>query len=96
MSDTPKRVRVKTWAPPGHVRTPRYLRGKTGEIERSLGPFANPEQQAYGHDGDPLMLHRVRFEMREVWGPETDHPTDTIEAEIYEHWLEPVTQAQGG
>ena len=42
-----KRVRVKAMMPPGHVRAPAYLRGKTGEIERALGPFGNPERLAY-------------------------------------------------
>ncbi|WP_255765967.1 SH3-like domain-containing protein [Nereida sp. MMG025] len=83
-------VRVKTWAPPGHVRTPAYLRGKTGVIERSLGPFGNPEELAYGHDGTPTLLRRVRFTMSEVWGPDCEAASDTIEAEIYEHWLEPA------
>jgi nitrile hydratase len=27
--------------------------------------------------------------MAEVWGPDTDRPDDTIDAEIYSHWLEP-------
>ncbi len=81
-------VRVKSYSPPGHVRTPYYLRGKTGIIERVLGPFPNPEQLAYGLKAEPLPLCRVRFSMSEVWGEDTDNPSDTIEAEIYAHWLE--------
>jgi len=45
-----ERVRVRAMMPPGHVRTPAYLRGKTGVIERPLGRFPNPEQRAYGLD----------------------------------------------
>ncbi|MEL6509004.1 MAG: SH3-like domain-containing protein [Pseudomonadota bacterium] len=89
MSD-PTFVRVKTMMPPGHIRTPAYLRGKTGWIERKLGPFGNPEQQAYGLPGDLLTLYRVRFTMAEVWGDQAERPQDTLDAEIYEHWLEPV------
>ena len=84
------KVRVKRLAPPGHVRTPWYLRGKTGEIERTLGPFPNPEHLAYGHAGERLPLHRVRFTMAELWGPDAENPADVIEAEIYAHWLEPA------
>ncbi len=84
------RVRVRDYMPPGHVRTPAYLRGKTGTIERTLGPFPNPEVRAYGHTGDPLPLHRVRFTMSEIWGPAAERPDDTLEAEIYAHWLEPA------
>ena len=82
------RVRVRTMAPPGHIRTPFYLRGKTGEVERELGAFGNPEEQAYGRIGDKRGLIRVRFSMGEVWGPEAENPTDTLDAEIFEHWLE--------
>jgi len=85
-----ERVRVRLDMPPGHIRTPAYLRGKIGEIERTLGPFPNPEQLAYRRKGTPLPLHRVRFTMAEVWGENAETPTDTLEAEIYAHWLEPV------
>jgi nitrile hydratase len=76
--------------PPGHVRTPYYLRGKTGVVERVLGPFPNPENLAYSVAAPELALLRVNFTMREVWGPEAEKPDDTIEAEIYAHWLEKV------
>ena len=85
-----ERVRVRADMPPGHIRTPAYLRGKCGVIERTLGPFPNPEQLAYRHKGTPLALHRVRFTMAEIWGNASETPTDTIEAEIYAHWLEPA------
>ena len=83
-------MRVRADMPPGHVRTPAYLRGKTGLVERALGPFPNPEQLAYRQEGTALPLLRVRFTMAEVWGDGADHPNDTIDAEIYAHWLEPV------
>jgi len=83
--------RVRADMPPGHVRTPSYLRGKTGWVERTLGPFPNPEELAYGHKGTPLPLMRLRFTMGEVWGTGTDNPNDTIDAEIYANWLEPAS-----
>jgi nitrile hydratase len=83
-------VRVKDWFPPGHVRTPFFLRGKVGVIERELGAFENPEQRAYRQQADMRKLVRVRFTMAEVWGDGAETPTDTLDAEIYEHWLEPV------
>ncbi len=82
------RVRVKTMMPPGHVRTPAYLRGKEGVIERTLGRFKNPEQLAYGLPAEEKPLYRVRFTMGEVWGDQAECPTDTLDAEIYAHWLE--------
>ncbi len=85
-----ERVRVHMAMPPGHVRTPAYLRGRTGTIERGLGSFANPEQLAYGVAATALPLHRVRFTMAELWGDAAERPDDTLDAEIYGHWLEPL------
>lgn len=85
-----ERVRVKTMMPPGHVRAPAYLRGKEGVIERELGAFSNPEQLAYGLKAEKQPLFRVRFTMAEVWGERAERPDDTVDAEIYGHWLEKV------
>jgi nitrile hydratase len=83
------KVRVLEQWPPGHVRTPGYLRGKVGVIERTIGNFNNPEQNAYHLKPNQPLLRRVRFKMSEVWGNKAEKPDDVIEAEIYEHWLEP-------
>lgn len=82
-------VRIRAAMPPGHVRAPTYLRGKTGVIERVIAPFGNPEQLAYGLPAPEQMLYRVRFSMAQVWGPDAAQPNDTVDAEIYEHWIEP-------
>ena len=87
-----ERVGVASMAPPGHVRAPWYLRGKTGVIERRLGAFANPEKLAYGLPAEKRALFRVRFTMAEVWGDKAERPTDTVDAELYAHWLEPVEE----
>lgn len=85
------RVRVKAANPPGHRRTPSYIRGKKGEIERVCGRFLNPEELAYGFDGEPRrVLYRVRFMQKEVWPGYASPGEDFIELEIYEHWLEPA------
>ncbi|MEM9795454.1 MAG: SH3-like domain-containing protein [Pseudomonadota bacterium] len=75
--------------PPGHVRTPAYLRGHIGAVERVLGPFPNPEELAYGRDSAPLQLYRVRFRLGDLWDG-AEAPEDTLDAEIYAHWLEPA------
>ena len=83
------KVRVRRAHPPGHRRTPFYIRGKQGVIERVCGSFPNPEELAYGFDGRPLrVLYRVRFVQREVWPGYAGPAHDTIDMEIYEHWLE--------
>lgn len=83
-------VLVKSMMPPGHVRTPAYLRGKRGVIERELGEFANPERAAYRLKKEMQPLVRVRFSMGEIWGEAAENPDDTLDAEIYAHWLEKV------
>ena len=76
---------------PGHVRTPMYVRGKTGVIERVVGSFPNPELLAVGHSGLPYkMLYRVNFRQDDLWEDYGGPAEDTLEIEIYEHWLAPV------
>ena len=83
------RVRVRAAMPPGHVRTPAYLRGRTGVVERVLGPFPDPERLAYRQPAPRVPLYRVRFRMADLWAaPEATG--DVLEAEIYAHWLEPA------
>lgn len=96
-----KRVRVRADAPPGHVRTPWMARGRLGVVERICGHFANPEELAYGRDGLPKQpLYRVRFALSQLW-PQTDGfadgfgAADTIDVEIFEHWLEPFYDYDG-
>jgi nitrile hydratase len=85
------RVRVRAAFPPGHVRTPFYVRGKSGVVERVLGAYRNPEELAYGRrDGPPQTLYRVRFLQRDVWPDYAGRPDDTVDVEIYQHWLEPA------
>ena len=87
-------VRVKRGEAPGHVRTPWYLRGRAGRVERVCGAFANPEELAYRRDGlPPRTLYRVRFAMAELWGDGAERGDDTVDVEIYEHWLEPCDAA---
>lgn len=82
-------VRVRESYPPGHVRTPLYIRGKRGVVERVLPVFPDPEERAFGRPGLPgRRLYRVRFPQREVWPDYAGPPADTLDIEIYEHWLE--------
>jgi hypothetical protein len=85
-------VRVRADNPPGHVRTPWYVRGKRGWIERVHGEFRNPESLAYGGDGLPRRtLYMVGFRQTELWPQRyAESPDDTLYVDIYDHWLEPI------
>jgi nitrile hydratase len=86
------RVVIKRAFPPGHRRTPCYIRGKEGVIERICGTFPNPEELAYGFDGRPeKVLYRVRFRQNHVWPDYKGPARDIIEMEIFEHWLLPAS-----
>ena len=45
---TGQRVRVSDRRHEGHHRTPGYLKGRSGVVERRHGEFTNPETRAYG------------------------------------------------
>jgi nitrile hydratase subunit beta len=84
-----QRVRVATRLHEGHCRTPGYLKGKTGRIERVHGSFTNPETRAYGSDGLPEQpLYKVVFAQRDVWADYSGRDDDRISVDVYEHWLE--------
>lgn len=83
------RVRVRKAYPLGHIRTPYYIRGASGVIERCCGAFGNPEELAQMRSGEPRQpLYRVRFLQRDVWPDYRGGAEDVVEVEIFQHWLE--------
>jgi hypothetical protein len=85
------KVRVAGRDALGHCRTPWYLRGKVGVIASIHGTFRDTERLAYHQPGLPAqVLYKVRFTQSEVWGRYDGPRGDRLEADIYEHWLDPV------
>ena len=83
------RVKVRKAYPVGHIRTPFYIRGHDGVVERVCGSFGNPEELAQQRSGEPKQpLYRVRFRQQEVWPDYKGSPDDVLEVEIFQHWLE--------
>jgi nitrile hydratase len=83
------RVRVRKAYPLGHIRTPYYIRGHSGVVERLCGSFGNPEELAQMRSGEPRQpLYRVRFAQKDVWPAYRGGPADVLEVEIFQHWLE--------
>jgi nitrile hydratase len=86
-----ERVRVAARPHDGHHRTPAYVKGKTGTVERAHASFTNPETRAYGADGLPLArLYLVGFEQGDVWEGYRGPASDRIYVDVFEHWLEPA------
>ena len=81
-------VRVREDFPMGHIRTPVYVRGKEGVVMRRFGSFPNPETLALGRDGKPeKTLYEIRFRQRDLWPDYSGGESDTLDMDIYEHWL---------
>ena len=87
------RVTVRAAYPPGHIRTPYFARGCSGQIESLIGTFANPEELAYARDGLPTIpLYRVRFRQRDLWPNYAGATADSLTMDLYEHWLERIDE----
>lgn len=67
------RVTALTATTPGHTRAPRYVRGRTGVIDRDHGVFifADTNSHPTEPDKDPQHTYAVRFEATELWGPDS-------------------------
>jgi nitrile hydratase subunit beta len=84
-----QRVRVTSRPHDGHHRTPAYVKGRTGTVERVHPPFTNPETRAYGEDGLPEQpLYLVGFAQDDLWPDYGGRRSDALYVDLFEHWLE--------
>lgn len=82
-------VRISDRSHQGHHRTPTYIKGKTGRVERVHAAFKNPETHAYGADGLPeVPLYMVSFDRAELWPQGGADDGHRIYVDVFEHWLE--------
>ena len=85
------RVRVRDDWPerrgPCHIRTPHYLRGETGIVQRHLGDFLNPESLAFARPAATRGLYHVLFQQPVIWAE--GRPGDEVLVEVFDHWLAP-------
>lgn len=85
------RVHIVDLRKAGHIRIPWYVRHKDGAIERYCGAYANPEDLAYSRrDMPPVDLYRVRLRQIDLWPDYAGEACDTLDIEVYDHWLEPA------
>jgi len=82
-------VRAKNINPPTHTRLPRYVRGHVGTVDRVIGFHVFPDSNATGAGENPQWLYTVRFECRELWGPDGD-PTSQVSVDAWESYLTPA------
>jgi hypothetical protein len=85
-------VRILDLHKQGHIRIPWYVRWRVGVIERYCGAFPNPEELAYAKPDLPAVdLYRVRLNQLDIWSDYDGLSRDTLEIEVYDHWLEPAS-----
>jgi len=73
--------------PTGHTRTPRYVRGRRGEVAIDHGVFLFPDTHAAGKGPKPQHVYSVRFAARELWGPDAS-PRDSVYVDLWDDYLE--------
>jgi nitrile hydratase subunit beta len=83
------RVRAVNIHPEGHTRLPRYVRGRVGTVELVHGCHVFSDAHARGNGEDPQWLYAVRFDGRELWGPDAD-PASAVSVDAFEPYLEPA------
>ena len=84
-----ERVVARNLNPPGHTRLPRYARGKRGVVDRDHGVFIFPDASAMGLGPKPQHLYSVRFDARELWGPQAS-PRDAVSIDLWDDHLDPA------
>jgi len=83
------KVCAKNIHPATHTRLPRYVRGHTGTVERVLGCHVFPDSNSLGRGENPQWLYTVRFDGRELWGPDGD-PSVKVSVDAWEPYLDPA------
>jgi len=81
------RVRARNIHPHSPTRLPRYVRGHVGIVERVHGCHVFPDAAVAAGTESPQWLYTVRFDNRELWGPDAD-PTVEVSIDAFEPYLE--------
>lgn len=82
-------VLVRNIHPKTHTRVPRYVRGRTGVIDRDHGVFIFPDTYALFQGKKPQHIYSVRFDAQELWGP--DAPAqDKLYLDLWDDYLDPA------
>jgi nitrile hydratase beta subunit len=78
-------VRTREMHPASHTRLPRYCRGRRGTVVAVHGAHVYPDASAHGSES-AQWLYTVRFEARELWGPDTT--ATAVHVDCFEPYLE--------
>ena len=82
-------VQISVRYPVGHYRVPTYVRGKRATITAILYSAVNNEDEGYGKNvGDKAHYYRLAIPQKDLWSEYAGGPTDVLEIEVFETWLE--------
>jgi nitrile hydratase beta subunit len=90
------RVRIRDDSPKGHTRRARYVRGKTGTVELHHGTFVYPDSAGNGGPEDPQHVYTIRFDGKDLWGPDYAEENTVVYFDAWEPYLEPAGTTDGG
>ena len=83
-----EKIRVRTDAPAGHTRVPRYVRGRVGEIVADHGVFQFADTVARGQGPSPQHCYAVAFAAAALWGDDAESPSDLLFLDLAEAYLD--------
>jgi nitrile hydratase beta subunit len=81
-------VNARNIHPTGHIRLPRYARGKSGTIHAVHGVFSFADSKARGDGPCPQHLYTVAFTAEELWGESGRN--DRIFLDLWDNYLDPT------
>ncbi len=83
-------VTVRDIHPAGHVRAPRFCRGKTGTVLRVAPAFGFPDAAAHGGPRRKEHTYHVEFASRDLWSNEAAEG-DSVIVDLWDAYLEPAS-----
>jgi len=89
-----QQVRIADVPAGSHTRLPGYLRSKVGVVQRIFeGDYGYFVHTGDGI-GDPMPIYIVEFTPDELWGMQAEPGANTVYAELFEAYLQPVEEDQ--
>ena len=91
------RVRIDDRLETRHHRVPAYVKGQAGTVVRVCRSQGRPEVLSR-EDSDTVSVpvYRVRLAQPELWPGYSGSRRDTLEIELFGHWLEPDRARRAG
>jgi len=79
-------VTVSNFHPESHTRAPRYIRGRSGRVEKYHGAHIFPDEHAKSGRKIPAHLYCMGFDSVELWGNDAE-PGSVIFVDVFEPYL---------